>query len=47
MWLAVCQLEKDLQVLWDKGCRDLADLKVVSRDTLWRMELKPVLTDYL
>ena len=40
-------LEEDLQLLWDKRCRDQEDLKVVSRDGLRHMGLEEILIDHL
>ena len=39
--------EEDLRLLWDQGCRDLADLKVVPREELQNIGLEEVLIDYL
>ena len=39
--------EEDLRLLWDQGCRDLSDLKVVPREGLENMGLEGVLIDYL
>ena len=39
-------LEEDLQLLWDKRCRD-QDLRVVSRDGLRHMGLEEILIDHL
>ncbi len=38
--------EEDLQLLWDKRCRDQEDLKVVSRDGLRHMGLDDILIDH-
>ena len=40
-------LEADLQLLCDEHCRDLADLKAVSRDGLRRIGLDEVLIHHL
>ena len=40
-------LEEDLQLLWDKRCRDQEDLKVVSRDGLRHMGLEEILIAHL